>query len=44
MFLGLLDADLDPVVGGMDPAPDPSHNQAKIVIETLIPTVFVTSL
>jgi hypothetical protein len=29
MFLGLLDA--DPLVGGKDPDPGPSINQAKIV-------------
>jgi hypothetical protein len=35
MYLGLPDP--DPLVRGMDPAPDPSC-QAKIVRKTLIPT------
>jgi hypothetical protein len=35
MFLGLLDPDPDPLVRGLDPAPDP-----KIVRKTLIPLVF----
>jgi hypothetical protein len=37
--LGLLDPDPDPLVRGMDPAPDGSfYDQAKIVRKTWIPT------
>jgi hypothetical protein len=40
--LGLLDLDPDPLVRGMNPDPDPSIHQGKIVRKTLIPTVLLT--
>ncbi len=44
MFLGLLDPDLDPLVRGTDPDPDPSIIKPEKIRKTLIPSVLFYSL